>query len=284
LRHLLSGVLLALANNGDPAIWDSVHGVLLLQAVQLLTLLVGSIFAAGGQRQGLLLGAVIGVWNGVLSVLLNRDSAHTLTAVALYGQPLLQMACGLVGGWVGCTIWKPLSDQLASGERPAPRKRGVAWRKVSLFAGRVAWFRVAAGTALAVAGTLSAAILFDKVAEASRVLASNYAAPDAYAADPTLQDRLITWEIKALALLLGGALAGATTRNGLKQGLCVALCSSAVLVGMQIHFVPRWPQVAFFTVLSAFSLALAGGWFGSQLFPPVVRLPRRRHFDPAALS
>jgi hypothetical protein len=34
-------------------------------------------------------------------------------------------------------------------------------------------------------------------------------------------------------------------------------------------------EVAFYTLVSTFTLAAVGGWFGGQLFPPVVRVPRR---------
>ncbi len=88
------------------------------------------------------------------------------------------------------------------------------------------------------------------------------------------QDRIFTWEIRALAILFGGALAGATTSNGFKQGLCVGLGASFVLLLM-----PRSQGtliVAALTVLSTFFFSTAGGWFGSTLFPPVTPRPSPR--------
>src|SRR5204862_5902870 len=49
-----------------------------------------------------------------------------------------------------------------------------------------------------------------------------------------LQAQLVTWEIIGLVTLLGAAFAGATTRNGFKQGLCVGVGASVVLVGNQL--------------------------------------------------
>ena len=41
------------------------------------------------------------------------------------------------------------------------------------------------------------------------------------------QDLLITWEIKAFLVLLGAVFAGASTKNGLKQGLVVGIVASS---------------------------------------------------------
>ncbi len=130
------------------------------------------------------------------------------------------------------------------------------------------------GVILAVAGTLLATLVFEKIIDISH---------GSLGTSDELQDRLITLEIKALALLFGGALAGATTRNGLKQGLCVGLVSTVILIGIEMKYVDHWVQLAGYTTLAAFSLSLAGGWFGSQLFPPVLRRPRRRHLGGASI-
>src|SRR5262249_38452007 len=155
---------------------------------------------------GLVLGAVVGVWNGVLSVLLRQNPAADVSPVSLYGMPLLQGAFGTVGGWVGSLVWRPVPSETPLPLPTAPRK-GPKGRRKSPFAGPVAWGRVLIGVAFAVAGTLSAALIFQKVlAFSGGRLGTSHA----------IQDWLITWEIKALALILGGAMAGATTPNGLK--------------------------------------------------------------------
>jgi hypothetical protein len=169
---------------------------------------------------------------------------------------------------MGSVLWKPL-PAVGRGAQ-AVRKRPQ--RRRPLFAGRVAWVRVAAGVALAVAGTMSAKFLFEWVLDVS---GGHLATTD------ELQDRIIIWEVKALALLLGGALAGATTPNGLKQGLCVGLGASAILCGAQMRLTDRWLLFITLTCISAFSLSLLGGWFGSQLFPPIVKFKRSRDLGPA---
>ncbi len=272
LRQLLTGALMALQSDGSPEqIWGTPAGLVLLQVLRLLTLVIGAILAGGGQRYGAALGAVVGLGNGVLSVFLQPGPVPVRTAIEMYGQPLLQTVFGALGGWVGCAFWQPVPIVDPNAHRLA-RKRATR-RARSLFAGPVAWVRVCMGVALAVAGTLSAAVLLDLALEASRGTLSTTDA---------MQDQMVTWEIKALALLLGGALAGATTANGGKQGLAVGIGSSIILIGIRLHQAHYWLEVAALTLVSSFSLTFVGGCFGSQLFPPVVKFRRPRDLGPTA--
>ena len=265
LRHLVTGILLASASEGPSEPWEDLRNLLILQGIQLFGLVVGGILAGGGQRSGLVLGAVVGAWNGVLSVLLRQNPAQELTVIGLYGQPLLQAAVGSLGGLFGSLIWKPIPSAVPTVLIPlrqtAPRRRSP------LLAGRIFWVRVLVGALFAIVGALSATLIFQKVMDVSAgKLGTTHA----------LQDRVITWEIKALALLVGGALAGASTPNGFKQGLVVAILSGVVLIGLQGPRTDSFLEVAFYTTVSTFGLCIAGGWFGGQLFPPLVKMNRRR--------
>jgi hypothetical protein len=266
LRHLVTGILLASTEASAEEVWGDVRTLLIIQALQLLGLIVGGILAGGGQRSGLVLGAVVGAWNGVLAVMLGQNPAQGLTLVGLYGQPLLHAAIGALGGWLGALIWKPIPTS-AVPTVLVPLRKKTPKRRSPLFAGRVAWIRVLLGAAFAVGGTLAATFIFQKVMDLSAGRMSS---------TPALQDKIITWEIKALALLVGGALAGSTTANGLKQGLLVALAACVVLVGVQAPRTEAWFEVTVYTALSTFTLCAVGGWFGGQLFPPLLKLDRRR--------
>jgi hypothetical protein len=271
LRHLLTALLLtAQGEEAVQQIWTTASGFFLLQGVRIFSLLAGAILAGGGQRHGWVVGAVAGSWNGVLSVLWLPGPAQALTTIAVLGQPLLQAAIGAVGGWLGSSIWKPLPTEPTEEEAVPAKKRGRARRPMNLFAGPVAWYRVSAGVVLAVVGTLTATLFFEKILDLSQ---------GALATTDEVQDYLIIMEIKALALLLGGALAGATTANGFKQGFCVGLGTIAILIGIEMNFVQRWLQVAALTTVSALCLCVVGGWFGSQLFPPVLKVRRDRGLD-----
>jgi hypothetical protein len=264
LRHLLTAILMGV--QGEQAVqqmWTTATGFILLQGVRIFSLLVGAVFTGGGQRHGFVLGAVVGAWNGVLSVLFLPGPAQSLTTVAIVGQPLLQAAMGGVGGWLGSAFWKPVPIE-TPGVIPV-RKRASFRSHFAGFAGPVAWFRVSFGVVLAVIGTLTATMFFEKIIDLSH---------GALATTDDMQDRLIIMEIKALAILLGGALAGSTTSNGLKQGLCVGIATTVILIGIEINHVHSWIQLSALTTVSSFCLSLVGGWFGAQLFPPVVKLRR----------
>jgi hypothetical protein len=274
LRHLVTGVVLATGSIGEPsdetAAWISLITMQLLHAVALLA---GGILAGSGQRNGAVLGAVVGVWNGVLTGLTPQSIGQSLSPVVLYGEPVLQMTLGAFAGWLGGAIWKPLPVPEHRGPKPVSRKPAPQPR-APLFAGRIAKVRVTLGTVLAVCGTLSATFLFrlmDKLTQ------------DGPANSQATFDQLITWEIKALALIAGGALAGANTHNGLKQGLVVGFVSALVLAAVEPLGADRWVELTGLLLVSSTCLCLVGGWFGSQLFPPLVPF-KRRHIGPEAMA
>jgi hypothetical protein len=264
LRQLLTGGLLALQSEAPRQdVWATPPGLLLQEALGLGTVFLGALLAGSSQRLGMVLGAVVGVGNAILWAVLHPGPRHSVSIVTLLVQPLLQTAVGFIAGWVGSGIWRPVPvlDPLAKVKRK--RTYGDA---ASLFAGPVAWFRVALGILVAVAGTLWAARLFDIAMDA---------ADGMLATVDDLQDRMVIWEIKALALFAGGMVAGATQRNGFKQGIVVGLGSAVLLIGVQSARYTIWWQAAPFILISALTLPVVGGWFGSQLLPPVVPTPRK---------
>jgi hypothetical protein len=266
LRQLITGIVLASSGSSADEVWGDVGNLVLLQGIQLFGLIVGGMLAGGGQRSGLVVGAVVGAWNGVLAAMLRQNPTQELTLVNLYGQPLLHSAIGAIGGWVGALIWKPIPAS-AVPTILIPRRKKPPRRRSPLLAGRISWFRILVGAAFAVGGTLAATLIFQKLMDLSAGKLAN---------TPPLQDQIITWEIKALALLVGGALAGSTTANGFKQGLLVGLATCVVLVGVQAPRTEALFEVAAYTALSTFTLCVVGGWFGGQLFPPLIKMDRRR--------
>ena len=138
------------------------------------------------------------------------------------------------------------------------------------FDGPVAWIRVLLGSAVAVAGSLFAHRIIDLILTASAGRLDSYL---------MLQDEMVSWEVRGFAVLVGSGLAGAGTSNGVKQGMYVGL-----LTGLGLLALPgRHGSTLVFglTLVSAMFLSLAGGWFGSQLLPPLVKLPHgARRFGP----
>jgi hypothetical protein len=265
LRHLATGIFLAVRTPLDvPEETAAFWSVLLLQVLQAIALMAGGILAGSGQRSGSILGAVVGVWNGVLCGLTPQAVGQPLSVVGLYGDPIVQTALGALAGWFGGTIWRPLPPE--EPREPRPVRKAPAKVRPPLFAGRVYPVRVSLGTAVAVCGSLGATGLYHLIEKLS----------DGGQAPGTLMlDQIVTWEIKVLALIGGGVIAGANTRNGLKQGLAVGILTALVLAGVEPSIAGRWVEATTLLFLTSLSFCLLGSWFGSQLFPPVLRYRRR---------
>jgi hypothetical protein len=258
LRHLLTGVLLAVQETeGD--LWTDPRNVFLLTSIQLFAVFAGGIFAGSGQRFGFVLGLLLGIWNGALAAALTQNVAGDIVGLGFFTQPLLQLAPALVGGLIGSMVWRPLTHIPTTFLRPTTKKAGK--RDAPMLAGPISWGRVVVGCVAVVAASLYAAKLFDKVID---LTGNKYGTGDDF------QDLLITWELKAFLVLLGAVIAGAATKNGLKQGLIVGLFASSVLIGMQAPMTQNLLRLVLFTFGGTVGLCLIGGWFGGQLFPQVM--------------
>jgi hypothetical protein len=260
LRQICTAGLLASGENGTRDVWNTLFGLVFLQGLQGFSLLVGGLLTGAGKRRGAFFGAVVGVWNGVISILVASSTSTPLTTVALYGQPILHTAFGALGGFIGSLIWRPLpSFSLRDDSRPA-RILAPTPKKLTFLEGPVSWWRIITGTALATGGSLWAKIILDMVLEGSEGKLS---------IDSHLQAQLVTWEIGALAMLAGGALAGATMTNGLKSGLFVGMSVAAVTAGIRLGTNQFQLEPVFLSAFASIALGLVGGWFGGQLFPRV---------------
>jgi hypothetical protein len=269
LQQLCTAGILASGDEGAGDVWRTLSGLLLLQGLQVLGLLAGGALAGAGKRHGVLFGALVGLWNGIIFILLQSNNSQLFPAVTLYGQPILQTAFGALGGLVGSFIWRPPAELMLPGVGPIVPSMAPS-KPFALFEGPVSWWRVLAGVLLAAGGGLWANVILDLVVEASEGKMS---------VRTHLQANLVTWEITALAMLAGGALAGYSTRNGLKQGLCVGLGVASVLVGIRLGDARFNVDALLLTGGMALAFGLAGGWFGCTLFPPVAA--RRRRLGPA---
>jgi hypothetical protein len=273
LRHLCTAGMLVTLDEGA-GVWATLNGLVLLQALQALSVLTAGMLTGAGQRRGFVYGAVMGVWNGVFFVVAQHLLGRAPTTVSLFGEPILQAAFGAVGGMIGTMIWRPLPSlniapelHLTRQARPAPKRRNY-------FGGPIAWGRVLSGTTLAVGGVVWANVIREFVLEASE---------GKLRIDTQLQAELVTWEISALAMIAGAAFAGFNTHNGLKQGIVVGIGTGSVLLGIRLMVTSFTIELLMLTFVSAMDLCTAGGWFGGELFPPVLagKFRRQRHVAPA---
>jgi hypothetical protein len=274
LWHLGKAGAMAFDGAASRDFWETLAGLVMLQSLQAVGLLAGGALAGASQRQGAVYGALVGLANGLVSVALLGATGHVYTPFLCYGQPLLHAAFGAVGGFVGLLIWRPLTPVASTGpvvagkHAPPPRRK-----RSSVLGGSIAWFRVLAGSGVALGGALWASAILDLVLAAGEGTLS---------IDSHFQAHVLTWEITILALLAGGVWAGATTANGLKQGLCVGAATVSVLVGVRLSGRSIHMDTLAATVVTALAFCALGGWFGGQLFPPLGDYVRRKIFGAAS--
>jgi hypothetical protein len=275
LQLLCTAGALAAADDVEQSVWSTLYGLVLLQVLQGMSLLIGGGLAGAGQRRAPLLGLVVGLVHGVLFLSIQRLQGTPQTEISLYGQPILHVVFGVVGAIIGTCIWRPLPT-LAMPEFETDKDFQPLRSRKSRFAllsGPIAWGRVFAGIVFVTAGFLWGPGMLSVMLDASQ---------GKLRVTDHLQAQLVTWEIIGLATLFGGAMAGATTRNGLKQGLFVGLGASIVLVGNYLGGKAFLLEQSLYMVGSIVCLTLVGGWFGGQLFPPVQGIPRFRSMGAAS--
>src|SRR5207244_5203404 len=103
----MAGFLVA-RDEPTASVWATLTGLVLLQALQAASVFAAGLLTGAGQRRGLLFGAVVGVWNGVFLILIQFWTGQPLTTIDLFGEPVLQVAFGALGGLEGGLIWRPL--------------------------------------------------------------------------------------------------------------------------------------------------------------------------------
>ena len=275
LRHLCTAGLLVASEEIVGSVWVVLTGLILRQGVRAVSVFAAGLLTGAGQRAGLLFGAVVGVWNAVFFILVDYWNGDPLITIDLFGQPVLHVAFGALGGVVGSLIWRPLPPLLMP---ELPRKTPLPVvpirRSPSPFSGPVAWARVLSGITVAVGGVFWVDVIRDSVVDASEGKLS---------INTHLEAELVTWEISALAMVAGGALAGATTANGSKQGFCVGIGTASVLVGIRLASITNTPELLLLSTLSAVALGFVGGWFGGHLLPPLYYSARRKRMSTAPL-
>ena len=247
----------------DAGLPSTIWGLVLLHALQGLSVVVGGAITGAGQPRGLLYGSVVGLLSGGVFLGLQRHQGDGQPDVLLFAQPFLHLLLGAVGGMLGKAIWTPTPVvPLATNVPSRPETTATS----QFFAGPIHYGRVFTGIFIVVAGVVWADVILGYFLRASS---------GSLAMHSHLQARLIGWEVAGLATLLGAGLAGATTFNGLKQGLCVGFGASIVVIGISLGRSTLVLESLVLMLSSVLVLSLAGGWFGGQLFPPVIARRRR---------
>jgi hypothetical protein len=267
LQFLLSSFFLA-AGDESNGTWQTLWGIAALHALQALCLLVGGALTAAGHPRAVLYGSIVGLTNGIIFLFLQRGSAEQTFGMVVYALPVIHLVLGGLGGLIGRYIWQPApslpsteTSPTNSADSPSvPEFWGTLWT------GPVHLGRVFAGIFLVIVGVVWSNTILDFVLRSSNGTLN---------LTSHLQAQLVGWEISALVTLIGAGFAGASATNGFKQGICVGLGSIVLLVGIQMGNPKVTLEVLILNVASVFILTMVGGWFGAQMFPPLVKKRRR---------
>ena len=266
--------------------------------IQAIALLAGGMLAGAGQPKGIACGAGVGLVSGVLvfggimtqaltTVIapFTKDPLVPLPPIGLappammvYGTLVGDILFGTLGGLLGIMIWKPLPKLDLPASVPTDQKP-VLGTKLSLppqgdkkvlfpWAGPIAWIRVIIGMFVAVGGAIWTKPLL--------IFLINFGGLD-QADVVKVQENVAQGELLALSVLIGGTIAGATTSNGMKQGVLVGFGAAVGMVG---YFMTTGQgagaEKLLGPVLTCVFLGPTGGWFGSNLMPPAAKAFRRR--------
>jgi hypothetical protein len=295
LLQLSISTLRGLTGNSGSAVLSPLYGIWMFVGIQAVSLVAGALVTGVGQRRGIMFGALVGLLSGLLvlsgifwGVVGNFAASFgtqlftpgaPIRNIVMYALPIVHVLCGALGGLIGSAFWRPLPEAgefspggLVPGRqvpsrivrKAADRPRTFSWK------GPIRWGRVLIGTAVAVVGAVYAGAAIDWIIRASEGSINIVT---------VLEDQVSFAEFFSLAIMLGGCIAGVSTRNGLKQGACVGLASAIVLaVLFRAGYFGSGSQL--YPIISTLFLGPVGGWFASELLPPVVapRYRRRRSY------
>ena len=165
-----------------------------------------------------------------------------------------------------------------------PKEKKVKVKKVSPPV-PIAYLRVISGAALAIGCTVWAGQLRNAVIALGA---------GAFTLESRIQSQFIAWVISTLAMVIGGAFAGAGSRGGIRHGFLVGLVSSAgifvihqkvvkeilpaeeffaAVLRMPEDGTPSALQMILFLLTNTLLIGVLSGWFGSKLLP---KLGQRR--------
>src|SRR5262245_34491925 len=167
LHQLLTAGFLVSGQAGTN-VWATLSNLLFLQALQVVSVFAAGVLTGAGQRRGILFGAALGVWNGILFNLIKQWTGQPLDPLSVFAEPILQATFGAIGGLVGSSIWKPVAAEPLLIPRPQPVLPVLPLRRPrDSFAGPIAWGRVLTGSAMCVGGVVWSDIIREFVLEAS---------------------------------------------------------------------------------------------------------------------
>lgn len=289
LRKISIGFVLTILHEAE-SWWQSSEALTAVFLLQLVSTSFGALLASAGRPRGIALGAFVGLLCGALFLGAEALDGTSLVQLVLLLQPVLLTVCGAIAGAVGAWVWAAVPEL----DMPAPLVKKsssieLLQEKPEDKARPTKWYRVVIGALVIVAGM--------GLAEKAR-FAAEKASGGLLKVESRGQGKFMSWQIATLAVLAGGAFAGATTGAGLRHGVYTGVLGGiggGCLAMMRGEFTqpeeyllkymnlavsgPSDPVAVLGIAFGIVVATLVGGWFGGQLFPPLAPAHMRRpHF------
>jgi hypothetical protein len=286
LRKVSIGVVLASLHKAE-SWWESSEALTTVFLLQLFSASFGAVLASAGRARGIALGGFVGVVCGILFLGAEVAEGAPPTQLVLLLQPVLLTVCGAIAGAVGAWVWAAVPDL----DMPAPLVKKSSSIELlqdspSDTVRPTRWIRIVLAAAFIVAGMA--------VAEKARYGAEK-ASGGLLRVESRSQGKFMSWQIATLAVLIGGAYAGASTGAGLRHGLYAGVLAGiggGVVIMTRGGFTqpeeyllkymnlpasgPGDPVAVMGIGFGVMVATVVGGWFGSQLFPPLAPAHMRR--------
>ena len=284
LRKLTTGWVLATFDS-DERWWLSAEALTTVFTLQVIAAGFGAVLASAGRARGIGLGAAVGGLCGGLFLAAEIAAGASPTQLVLLLQPLLLAVAGAIAGAVGAWVWAAVPEF----DMPAPlvKKRSSIelLNDTPSDTGRpTIWYRVLIGAMIIVAGMA--------LAEKARGAAEK-ASGGMLKVSSRGQGKFMSWQIAALAVLAGGAFAGACTGAGIRHGIFTGVLGSLGVTTLGLvrgeysqpeEYILKWLNLAggaqdpaglIGVAGGVLIAAFVGGWFGGQLFLPLAPLHMR---------
>jgi hypothetical protein len=245
--------------------------------LMLMSCLAGSLIAGAGNARALAAGAALGLIHALALIAAPFALGNWPNHLLIFGGWGVLSLVGAFGARIGRFAWPPLSD-IRDPTAPKAEKKA----KVKTPPTPIAWLRVFGGAALSIGCTVWAGPIRDYIIGTSG---------GKFVVDSRIQSHFVTWGISALAMMVGGVFAGASTQSGLKHGFLVGFlsCIGIFVIHSQVvheslpaekffasvfgfpetdELTP--PRLGLFLITNALLLGIFGGFFGSTLLPRIT--------------
>ncbi|HEV3144778.1 MAG TPA: hypothetical protein VGZ47_12890 [Gemmataceae bacterium] len=276
LRQLATALVLTV---GPAGFWSSASGQVADPVLQLIAVLLGGFITGAGNPRSTICGAAVGLVNAFLFVAAQYLLHSRPPEAQLLAGWFVSIVLASAGAYVGRWFWPALEDWPDA--LPVKKVKDREKRRMLKQARYTptSWFRVLGGAALAVGCTVWAGPIRDHLIHNGRGM---------LAIDSHIQSQFVAWVISALAILIGGAFAGALSCGGVRHGFLVGILASVgiFVIHMQVihevlpaeHFfaaliqmpesdTPTVPRTMLFLITNTLLLGTLGGIFGNALLP-----------------